>query len=78
LWQAPKSTLPPVDLLFVQQDFSKYVTVSEQVKGMLREFDPFLQSGGIDEAFLDVTDYMRTHGNQLALEAGQLADHLRA
>ncbi len=43
-------------------DFSKYVTVSQQVKEMLREFDPFLQSGGIDEAFLDVTDFMRTHG----------------
>jgi nucleotidyltransferase/DNA polymerase involved in DNA repair len=71
---APSSALPPVDLLFVQPDFSKYVTVSHQAKELLREFDPFLQSGGIDEAFLDVTDYMHAHG----MTGEQVAHEIRA
>lgn len=42
-----------------------------QVKALLRHFDPHLRSGGIDEAYLDVTDYMATH----ALSADQVAPH---
>ena len=59
---APGSSLPSAELEFVQPDFSKYTAVSQQVKQLLKDtFDPHIQSGGIDEVYLDVTDYMRTH-----------------
>jgi hypothetical protein len=71
---APGSALPPAELVFVGHDFGKYKAVSEQVKQLLQAFDPYLQSGGIDEVYLDVTDYMRTHGKS----ADQTAHDIRA
>ncbi len=43
------------------------------MKDVLREFDPHLQSGGIDEAYLDVTDYM----SKTDMTGPQVAETLR-
>jgi len=71
---APGSSLPPAELVFVGSGFGDYGHVSTQVKGLLREFDPYLRSGGIDEAYLDITDYMAE--NRLGAEA--VAERIRA
>jgi DNA polymerase kappa len=72
---APGSRLEASKLVFVKPDFTKYVAISEQVKALLKEhFDPYLQSGGIDEAYLDVTEYMRTH----AKTPVEVAEEIRA
>lgn len=50
------------ELVFVKPDFSKYTKASEAVRAIFREFDENLESGSLDEAYLDVTDYCAAHG----------------
>lgn len=38
-----------------------YKEISAIFKGILREYDPYLESMGSDEANLDVTDYLKSH-----------------
>ncbi len=49
------------DLVFVQCNYQKYREVSEQVMSILQEYDPNMECMGLDEANLDVTDYMKSH-----------------
>jgi hypothetical protein len=58
---APGSLLPPAELCFVGHGFARYTLVSQQCKAIFKGFDPHLQPAGIDEAYLDVTDYMAAH-----------------
>lgn len=51
-------------------DFVKYEKVGKMFKEILYEIDPFLESQGLDEANLDVTDYMERNG--LKDEEGRL------
>ncbi|KAG2435355.1 hypothetical protein HXX76_007428 [Chlamydomonas incerta] len=44
-------------LVFIKPDFAKYTAAAEVVRGAFRQLDPDFESGGLDEAFLDVTDY---------------------
>ena len=46
-------------LVFVKSDKEKYKRVSDnEFKVILWEFDPNLESIGLDEANLDITDYL--------------------
>lgn len=46
-------------LVFVKSDKEKYKRVSEnEFKVILREYDPYLESIGLDEANLDITEYL--------------------
>jgi len=45
------------ELIFVKGSFGKYGKASEEVKAVLREYDPSL-SGHLDEAFMDLTDFI--------------------
>ncbi len=43
------------EAIFLPVDYEEYSRVSEEVKGILREFSPTMEDVGIDEAFLDVS-----------------------
>lgn len=58
-------------LVFIKSDKEKYKRVSEnEFKLILRNFDPFLESIGLDEANLDITDYL--HKNCLDMPEGRI------
>ena len=57
---------------YVDVDMDHYVSVSRQIKEILREVTDLVEPVSIDEAFLDVTDARRTHGS-----GEQLARHLK-
>ena len=46
------------ELIIVKPHFDKYKQVSEEVRDILREYDPHFSSVGLDEAFLDLTSYV--------------------
>lgn len=50
------------NLVFVKSNHGKYIEVSKVFKGVLNEYDPNLESMGIDEANLDVTEWLETNG----------------
>ena len=50
-------------LVFIKPNKEKYKQVSEtEFKAILREYDERLESIGLDEANLDITDYLRSNG----------------
>ena len=50
-------------LVFIRSNKPKYARISEtEFMRILREFDPRLESCGLDEANLDVTDYLEKNG----------------
>ena len=51
------------DAIFVRGDFSEYERVSERFHAILRDYSPLVESGGLDEAFLDVTGCEPIVGN---------------
>jgi DNA polymerase-4 len=44
------------ECVFLPVDFDTYMEASERFHSMIREFSPLVESWGLDEAFLDVTD----------------------
>jgi DNA polymerase-4 len=44
------------DAVYLPVDFDTYAEVSAQIKAVLHEFSPVCEDGGLDEAFLDVSD----------------------
>ncbi|EFN58744.1 hypothetical protein CHLNCDRAFT_140443 [Chlorella variabilis] len=61
------------DLVFVAPDFAKYTAASQRVRAILRDYDPGLQPGSLDEAALDATDCCAARG----LGGGQVAAEIR-
>lgn len=49
-------------LRFVRPRFDAYKTASRRIRAALRRFDPGLEMRSLDEAALDVTDYMASKG----------------
>ena len=48
-------------LVFVKPDFSKYTAMATRCRTVFADFDDRYESGGLDEACLDVTDYCAEH-----------------
>ncbi|KHJ44693.1 ImpB/MucB/SamB family protein [Trichuris suis] len=46
------------DLVIVPCNFSKYKTISNQVEAILQEYDSTLVMGSLDEAYLDLTEFI--------------------
>jgi DNA polymerase-4 len=61
--------LAPAGVVFLRGDFSKYEEVSRQFHSILSDFTPLVESGGLDEAYLDVTGCEGIAGT--GLEAAQ-------
>lgn len=49
------------NLIFVPVNSDKYRSVSKVFKKILEEYDPNYESLGLDEANLDITDYLELH-----------------
>ena len=50
-------------LVFIRSNKPKYAQISEkEFMAHLRQYDPYLESTGLDEANLDITDYLIKNG----------------
>ena len=49
--------------IFIQGNFPRYREASQKFMAILADFSPFLEPGGLDEAFLDVTGFESLHGS---------------
>jgi DNA polymerase-4 len=49
--------------IFIEGSFPKYREASERFMGILASFSPFLEPGGLDEAYLEVTGFESLHGS---------------
>lgn len=56
------------DLLFVKPRFDVYKSVSAQIRTIFAQFTPLIEPLSLDEAYLDVTDYLpdQTTATQIA------------
>ncbi len=59
--------------IFIQGNYQRYIEVSKKFMAILADFSPFLEPGGLDEAYMDVTGFESLHGSirQMALEIKQ-------
>lgn len=59
--------------IFIQGNYHRYIEVSKKFMAILTDFSPFLEPGGLDEAYLDVTGFESLHGSirQMALKIKQ-------
>ena len=48
-------------LIFIKPNYPKYRKASEDFKNILKKYDYRLESCGLDEANLDITDYLKEH-----------------
>ncbi|KAJ3375328.1 hypothetical protein GGF31_004446 [Allomyces arbusculus] len=49
------------ELVIIPLHFDKYRAISEQVRAILREYDPDMRTAGLDECDLNLTAYMQSH-----------------
>ncbi len=61
------------EAIFIEGSFAKYRRASQGFMAILADFSPYLEPGGIDEAYLDVTGFESLHGSihQMALAIKQ-------
>ncbi|RLN36842.1 hypothetical protein BBJ28_00004596 [Nothophytophthora sp. Chile5] len=52
------------ELQFVPVDMPKYARVAEQIRAVFAEYDPNFEAFSLDEACLDLTDFVATHWRQ--------------
>ena len=74
-WFIGKRLCP--ELIIVKPNFAKYKQVSEEFKSIWREYDPDLESQGLDEVNLDITSYLRKNGLDHELGRIFVADKIR-
>jgi DNA polymerase-4 len=55
------------DAIFIPPDFRRYSKESEKIFAIYREITPLVQAVSIDEAYLDVTDYLGEWGTATAV-----------
>jgi DNA polymerase-4 len=49
--------------IFIEGNFAKYRDFSRKFMAILNDFSPFIEPGGLDEAYLDVTGFESLHGS---------------
>lgn len=52
--------MPRAELTFVPPNFAKYAAVADVARAIFREYDAHMRSFSLDEAFLDLTRYVRS------------------
>ncbi|KAH7731505.1 polk-prov protein [Aphelenchoides avenae] len=55
-------------LVIVPCNFRKYIAVSDVVMAVLRDYDPHLSCPSLDEAYMDLTDYLKNRVEPAVLE----------
>ena len=56
--RGPEFGMPHAELIFVRPDFQKYTAVAEIARDIFREYDPCFRAGSLDEAYLDLSEYL--------------------
>ena len=56
--RGPEFGMPHAELIFVRPDFRKYTAVAEIARDIFREYDPRFRAGSLDEAYLDLSEYL--------------------
>ncbi len=51
------------EAIFIEGNYARYREFSRKFMAILNDFSPFIQPGGIDEAYLDVTGFESIHGS---------------
>ena len=59
-------------LIIVKSRFAAYREASAKVQQVLAEYDPHFQAASLDEAYLDITDYLATRASQDEASEGLL------
>ena len=54
----------------MRPNYTKYRAASDEINTILKDYDPDLESVGLDEANLDITDYLWR--NEMDNEMGKL------
>jgi DNA polymerase IV len=49
--------------IFIEGNFTRYRDFSRRFMAILNDFSPFIEPGGLDEAYLDVTGFESLHGS---------------
>ena len=62
-------------LKIVPPNFEKYKAVSSIIRQVFKEYDPGFCPMSLDEAYLDITEYLDTHSN---LRASEVVEEMRA
>lgn len=70
------SKMPPDELTFIPPDFGKYTRVATEAREVFRDYDANFHSWSLDEANLDLTDYLASRGGADAAE--QVVQELRS
>jgi len=65
------------DLIFIDVNKQKYKETAGWFKNIIVEYDPHFESGGLDEALLDITDYITKHGIQTSNDIEKLCYDMR-
>ena len=54
------------DLILLPHNGHKYQEAAKKFRNILKEYDPDFESMGLDEANLDLTDYLEINCNELS------------
>ncbi|SPO26208.1 related to DNA polymerase kappa [Ustilago trichophora] len=65
-------------LIVVKNDMQSYVQASQKVMAVFEQYDENLAKASLDEAYLDVTDYVEQHGGSIDQVVQQLRDQVRS
>ena len=62
--------------MIVPSNMKKYTEVSDIIKGVLRDYDPNFSSTSLDEAYLDITNFVTAKNNNVSIFS--LVEELRS
>ena len=65
-------------LIFVKSDWPAYKLAAKQTREIFRDYDPHFTAGSLDEASLDITDYLKTRAGHGTSSIVNLADSVVA
>ncbi|KAJ1020749.1 hypothetical protein NDA16_004141 [Ustilago loliicola] len=64
-------------LIVVKNDMQSYVQASHKVMAVFEQYDENLVKASLDEAYLDITEYVEQHGGTIDQVVRQLRDQVR-
>ena len=65
------------ELIFMKANYPKYRAASEEFHSVLRKYDQILEGVGLDEANLDVTEYLQKNNMDTEIGRAFLAEQIR-
>mmetsp|Transcript_67627 Transcript_67627/g.149752 ORF Transcript_67627/g.149752 Transcript_67627/m.149752 type:complete len:625 (-) Transcript_67627:34-1908(-) len=72
------SKMPPDELVFIPPNFAKYTQVAIETREVFRDYDPHFRALSLDEAYLDLTDYLASHHVDAEVAVQEMRDRVKA